>query len=212
MASVEAVKCSVDKLTAAFGRNTSESSYEAFSDCLGDINDAEVEVATTRLLRGGGQFLPSAGELRRAALEFRQERREVEDQTEKQPRIECLKCEGRGHLLTFNRYWLDEFVDQFCESWFVSGWVREAYLWCKQNRREDLFQTVVCDCGCKKAKTFLDQIERWEKSDPADKKIPYPAFRRWFDARYDCIIPCPMPPGNRAQWYKELLLQWKAGA
>ena len=67
MATAEAVAKSVDLLGASYGRNPTENAYLAYSAALVDVDDNELTVATARCLRGGGQFMPSAAEVFKAA-------------------------------------------------------------------------------------------------------------------------------------------------
>jgi hypothetical protein len=210
MATLESVKSSLDKLAAAYGRRPMDVTYEAFGEALAEVDDNELTVATTRLLRGGGQFMPSTAEVYRAAVDYRQELRDRERHSDSnERRVTCLQCDDGGHVLTFQRHWLLSHREGSCASWFVSGWIREAYLWCLQNYREDLLQTVICDCECRAAKVFRQQIARWTDRDPTDKRVPYPAFRRWYDASLDCLIETPLPPYDRTAYLSEYLLRWR---
>ncbi len=68
MASREKIGVTVAMIAEAYTRPTSPAFFEAYYVALSDLPDESIDVAGTAVLRGGGKFMPTPGEIRALAI------------------------------------------------------------------------------------------------------------------------------------------------
>jgi hypothetical protein len=179
----------VDLLADAYNRHLRDDTriYDAYQIALSDIDAESLKRGVTALLRDRLAFMPSPAEVRAHALASKDYARQRE--TEDDRRMVCARCQDSGYIHAFNRRWIAEFRDQFTPEWFVAGWMRESFLHCVREYREDLIVLLICGCNCRRTGMFTRQVERWKSAkDEPSTKAPRPAFLNTFDPDWDCLF------------------------
>jgi hypothetical protein len=195
MATRSAVRKCVDTLYHAHNRATDDQGkmvpiYDAYAAVLASVGDPELSVATTRLLRLGGQWMPTAPDVCREAREVAAAHKKAEPEV-KQQTFHCRDCCDTGMVLIVNRKWLAAHRNEFQEGWFVAGWMREAHVWCRSEREGDLLQTVICGCTCDRSQSLLQRRQAWVDSRSTQDPKPRPPLIVVLDTLHDCRIQTP---------------------
>lgn len=198
LASTVMIQKVVKTLCAAHGKAPSAETFDAYRIALDPYGDGEVESGLVTALREQREFMPPPGIVAGFAKEVRNARLRAANVPDDR-RLVCLTCQDRGSVIILNRQWLFEHRDEFCEDWFVEGWMRQAAAWCRNhcqgvdgsNGRKALFWMAVCCCECRNATVFRNQAKRYAEERKCgtldEKKTPRPAFGFQFDESRDCL-------------------------
>lgn len=189
MATSTEICMQVDLLAIAYGRKLDDDGrvYEAYELGLADVDSDHLRRGVTAVIREQLQFMPTPAQVRAFAFKCRDEERRVDQAKDDDRRIKCLVCMDSGALLVVHPKWISEHHGEINDAFFVAGWMREAFIWCRKNGYRDLLVYVACNCECHKAQVYQRQIVA--AREPESKRLS--AFPEVYDPDRRCIVDSP---------------------